>query len=59
MDPFTADYLANLTADLTALVLEGAGRRLGQALAGTEEQQALRPGRHRGPGNHHRPRRAG
>jgi formylglycine-generating enzyme required for sulfatase activity len=42
MDPFTADYLANLTADLTAQVVTAAGRRLREALAGTEEEQALR-----------------
>ena len=41
MDGFTADYLANLTADLTGKVLEAAGRKLRVALSGTEEQQAL------------------
>jgi len=41
MDGFTADFLANLTADLTGKVLEAAGRKLREALSGTEEQQSL------------------
>ncbi len=41
MDPFTSDYLANLTADLSARILESTGRRLREALLGTEKQQAL------------------
>ncbi len=42
MNTFTADFLANLTADLSVKVLEAAGRRLRETLGGTEEQQALR-----------------
>ncbi len=41
MNTFTADFLANLTADLSVKVLEAAGRRLRETLGGTEEQQAL------------------
>jgi len=41
MDTFTSDYLANLTADLTAKVLEAIGRRLREAISGTEREQAL------------------
>ena len=41
MDQFTADYLANLTADLTARVLEAAGRQVREKIAGTEKEQAL------------------
>ncbi len=42
MNGFGADYLANLTAELTAKVLEAAGRKLGGKLIGTEEEQAVR-----------------
>ena len=42
MDPFTADYLANLAAGLTAQVVAAAGRRLRDAVAGSEAEQALR-----------------
>ena len=42
MDPFTADYLANLAAGLTAQVIAAAGRRLRDAVAGSEAEQALR-----------------
>src|SRR3970282_1701100 len=41
MDQFTADYLANLTADLTAQILNAAGRKAREALSGTERQQAV------------------
>lgn len=41
MDAFTADYLANLTADLTAQVLNAAARRLRQSWQGAEGEQAL------------------
>ena len=41
MDQFTADYLANLTADLSAQVLNALGKRLRTALQGTEGEQAL------------------
>ena len=40
MDPFTADYLANLTADLTAQVIAASGRRMREALSGSEEALA-------------------
>jgi len=40
MNEFTADYLTNLTANLTAKVLDVAGRRLHETLSGTGEQQA-------------------
>ena len=42
MNGFAADYLANLTADLTAKVLEAAGHKIGEKVLGTEEEQALR-----------------
>jgi formylglycine-generating enzyme required for sulfatase activity len=42
MEWFTADYLANLTAELTVKVLEAAGRRTREALTGGPEQEALR-----------------
>jgi formylglycine-generating enzyme required for sulfatase activity len=42
MESFASSYLAELTASLTAHILEGAGRRLSRALSGTAEQQALR-----------------
>ena len=41
MDAFTADYLANLTADLTAHLITGAGRSLRRKLSGDPEQKAL------------------
>ena len=41
MDAFAADYLANLTADLTGRVLEAAGRRIRETFVGTEKEQAL------------------
>ena len=41
MNQFTADYLANLTADLSAQVLNALGKRLRTALQGTEGEQAL------------------
>lgn len=42
MDVFTADYLANLTADLSAHLLAATGRRLREALSGTAQEQAVR-----------------
>ena len=42
MNGFGADYLANLTAELTAKVLDAAGRKVGEKLIGTEETQAVR-----------------
>ena len=42
MGIFAADYLANLTADLTARVLEAAGHKIGEKVLGTEEEQAVR-----------------
>jgi len=42
VDAFTAEYLANLTADLTIHALAAAGRRLRETLGGSEEEQALR-----------------
>ncbi len=42
MNQFTADYLANLTADLSVQVLNALGRRLRTALQGAEGEQALR-----------------
>ncbi len=42
MDPFTADYLANLTADLTAHTLQATGRRVRESIAGAENEWALR-----------------
>ncbi|MDY0020145.1 MAG: SUMF1/EgtB/PvdO family nonheme iron enzyme [Anaerolineae bacterium] len=42
MNGFGADYLANLTAELTAKVLDAAGRKVGEKLIGTEEMQAVR-----------------
>lgn len=41
MDPFTADYLANLTADLTAQVLTATTRRLRETISVTPKEQAL------------------
>ena len=41
MDNFTADYLANLTADLTMHALAAAGKRLREAVQGTEKEQAI------------------
>lgn len=42
MQGFAADYLANLAAGLTASMLESAGRRAREGLAGSEQEQALR-----------------
>jgi len=41
MDQFAADYLANLTAELTGHVIHASGKRLRVFLQGTEEEQAL------------------
>lgn len=38
---FTANYLAELTASLTAEILKGIGRKLRDAIAGTEKEQAI------------------
>ena len=42
MDGFAAEYLANLTADLTVRVVEATHRRMREALSGTEGEQAMR-----------------
>lgn len=39
MDPFTTDVVTKLTASLTAALLTGTGRRLGQVLSGSEKEQ--------------------
>jgi formylglycine-generating enzyme required for sulfatase activity len=41
MDAFAADYLANLTADLTSKMLSAAGRLVSSRFVGTEREQAL------------------
>lgn len=41
MDPFTADYLASLTSDLTGQVLTATTRRLRETISGTPKEQAL------------------
>ena len=41
MDPFASSYLAELTAALSAQILAAAGRRMREALSGSEEEQAV------------------
>lgn len=41
MDPFTAAYLANLTANLSALVIPKVARRFASAWSGDESSQAM------------------
>jgi len=41
MDQFTSNYLAELTASLTAQLLDGIGRKLHDAIVGTEKEQAI------------------
>jgi hypothetical protein len=42
MDRFAADYLANLTADLTSKLLTALGQNLRESMIGSEEYQSLR-----------------